>query len=89
MIALKPVLLAWLEEAEAARRDPDGTNGLLPAGEKKRDWINHSHTMIVIIFILFILWFLLSLLKIIPLNCRPSGAATAISLIFLYLLYSN
>ena len=49
MIALKPVLLAWLEEAEAARRDPDGTNGLLPAGEKKRDWINHSHTMIVII----------------------------------------
>ena len=22
MIALKPVLLAWLEEAEAARRDP-------------------------------------------------------------------
>jgi len=36
MIALKPVLLAWLEEAEAARRDPDGTNGLLPAGEKKR-----------------------------------------------------
>ena len=55
MIALKPVLLAWLEEAEAARRDPDGTNGLLPAGEKKRDWINHSHTMIVIIFILFIL----------------------------------
>ena len=50
MIALKPVLLAWLEEAEAARRDPDGTNGLLPAGEKKRDWINHSHTMIDIIF---------------------------------------
>ena len=90
MIALKPVLLAWLEEAEAARRDPDGTNGLLPAGEKKRDWINHSHTMIVIIFILFILfilWFLLSLLKIIPLNCRLSG--TAISLIFLYLLCSN
>ena len=84
MIALKPVLLAWLEEAEAARRDPDGTNGLLPAGEKKRDWINHSHTMIVIIFIL---WFLLSLLKTIPLNCRPSG--TAISLIFLYLLCSN
>ena len=75
MIALKPVLLAWLEEAEAARRDPDGTNGLLPAGEKKRDWINHSHTMIVIIFIL---WFLLSLLKIIPLNCRPSGTAISI-----------
>ena len=87
MIALKPVLLAWLEEAEAARRDPDGTNGLLPAGEKKRDWINHSHTTIDIIFILLILWFLLSLLKIIPLNCRPSG--TAISLIFLYLLCSN
>ena len=41
MIALKPVLLAWLEEAEAARRDPDGTNGLLPAGEKKRDELNH------------------------------------------------
>ena len=80
MIALKPVLLAWLEEAEAARRDPDGTNGLLPAGEKKRDWINHSHTMIVIIFLLCILWFLLSLLKIIPLHCRPSG--TAISLYF-------
>ena len=75
MIALKPVLLAWLEEAEAARRDPDGTNGLLPAGEKKRDWINHSHTMIVIIFIL---WFLLSLLRLIPLNCRPSGTATSI-----------
>ena len=37
MIALKPVLLAWLEEAEAARRDPEGTNGLLPAGEKKRE----------------------------------------------------
>merc|ERR1719330_1305853 len=36
MIALKPVLLAWLEEAEAARRDPEGTNGLLPTGEKKR-----------------------------------------------------
>eukprot|EP00090_Calanus_glacialis_P020259 TRINITY_DN3116_c0_g1_i1.p1 TRINITY_DN3116_c0_g1~~TRINITY_DN3116_c0_g1_i1.p1 ORF type:complete len:393 (+),score=66.16 TRINITY_DN3116_c0_g1_i1:235-1413(+) len=36
MIALKPVLLAWLEEAEAARRDPDGHNGLLPNGEKKR-----------------------------------------------------
>ena len=51
MIALKPVLLAWLEEAEAARRDPDGTNGLLPAGEKKRDWINHSHTVVNIIFI--------------------------------------
>ena len=50
MIALKPVLLAWLEEAEAARRDPDGTNGLLPAGEKKRDWINHSHTIVNIIF---------------------------------------
>ena len=37
MIALKPVLLAWLEEAEAARRDPEGANGLLPSGEKKRD----------------------------------------------------
>merc|ERR1719361_1464214 len=36
MIALKPVLLAWLEEAEAARRDPDGHGGLLAAGEKKR-----------------------------------------------------
>jgi len=36
MIALKPVLLAWLEEAEAARRDPEGANGLLPSGEKKR-----------------------------------------------------
>ena len=41
MIALKPVLLAWLEEAEAARRDPEGAGGLLPAGEKKRDEINH------------------------------------------------
>ena len=40
MIALKPVLLAWLEEAEAARRDPEGTNGLLPTGEKKRDVVN-------------------------------------------------
>ena len=40
MIALKPVLLAWLEEAEAARRDPEGTNGLLPTGEKKRDAVN-------------------------------------------------
>ena len=37
MIALKPVLLAWLEEAEAARRDPEGANGLLPSGEKKRE----------------------------------------------------
>merc|ERR1719192_2957134 len=54
MIALKPVLLAWLEEAEAARRDPDGTNGLLPAGEKKRDWINHSHTMIIMMMIIFL-----------------------------------
>lgn len=36
MIALKPVLLAWLEEAEAARRDPDGHGGLLSPGEKKR-----------------------------------------------------
>jgi class 4 POU domain transcription factor len=36
MIALKPVLSAWLEEAEAAKRDPDGSNGLLPGGEKKR-----------------------------------------------------
>ena len=36
MIALKPVLSAWLEEAEAAKRDPDGGNGVLPPGEKKR-----------------------------------------------------
>ena len=37
MIALKPVLSAWLDEAEAAKRDPDGTgNGVLPPGEKKR-----------------------------------------------------
>jgi len=36
MIALKPVLLAWLEEAEAARRDPDGHGSLLANGEKKR-----------------------------------------------------
>ena len=38
MIALKPVLSAWLDEAEAARRDPDltGMNGVLPPGEKKR-----------------------------------------------------
>ena len=43
MIALKPVLLAWLEEAEAARRDPEGAGGLLPAGEKKRDEINHRY----------------------------------------------
>ena len=38
MIALKPVLSAWLDEAEAARRDPEltGVNGVLPPGEKKR-----------------------------------------------------
>ena len=36
MIALKPVLSAWLEEAEAAKRDPEGGNGVLPPGEKKR-----------------------------------------------------
>ena len=36
MIALKPVLSAWLEEAEAAKRDADGSNGVLPPGEKKR-----------------------------------------------------
>ena len=38
MIALKPVLSAWLDEAEAARRDPEGTGcgGVLPPGEKKR-----------------------------------------------------
>lgn len=36
MIALKPVLSAWLDEAEAAKRDPDGAGGLLPPGEKKR-----------------------------------------------------
>lgn len=36
MIALKPVLSAWLEEAEAAKRDPDGSGGVLPPGEKKR-----------------------------------------------------
>lgn len=39
MIALKPILQAWLEEAEAQarskRRDPDAPN-VLPAGEKKR-----------------------------------------------------
>ena len=54
MIALKPVLLAWLEEAEAARRDPEGANGLLPAGEKKRDEINLSDLFTVpLIFWLF------------------------------------
>ncbi len=36
MIALKPVLSAWLDEAEAAKRDPDGSGGVLPPGEKKR-----------------------------------------------------
>ncbi len=36
MIALKPVLCAWLDEAEAAKRDPEGGNGVLPPGEKKR-----------------------------------------------------
>lgn len=38
MIALKPVLSAWLDEAEAAKRDPDGLGcgGVLPPGEKKR-----------------------------------------------------
>ncbi|XP_040571634.1 POU domain, class 4, transcription factor 3 isoform X2 [Lepeophtheirus salmonis] len=36
MIALKPVLSAWLDEAEAAKRDPDGCGGVLPPGEKKR-----------------------------------------------------
>lgn len=36
MIALKPVLSAWLDEAEAAKRDPDGCHGVLPPGEKKR-----------------------------------------------------
>ncbi|XP_037028386.1 inhibitory POU protein isoform X14 [Bradysia coprophila] len=39
MIALKPILQAWLEEAEAQaknkRRDPDAPS-VLPAGEKKR-----------------------------------------------------
>jgi len=39
MIALKPILPAWLEEAEAQarnkRRDPDALN-VLPAEEKKR-----------------------------------------------------
>jgi len=39
MIALKPILSAWLEEAEAQaknkRRDPDAPS-VLPAGEKKR-----------------------------------------------------
>ena len=35
MIALKPVLSAWLEEAEAAKWDPDGSGGVLPPGEKK------------------------------------------------------
>ena len=37
MIALKPVLSAWLDEAEAAKRDPDSLGGgVLPPGEKKR-----------------------------------------------------
>ena len=36
MIALKPVLLAWLEEAEAARRNPESCDGLIGAGDKKR-----------------------------------------------------
>lgn len=39
MIALKPILAAWLDEAEAQaknkRRDPDAPN-VLPVGEKKR-----------------------------------------------------
>ena len=39
MIALKPILHAWLEEAEAQtrnkRRDPEAPS-VLPAGEKKR-----------------------------------------------------
>jgi hypothetical protein len=39
MIALKPILQAWLEEAEAQaknkRRDPDAPS-VLPHGEKKR-----------------------------------------------------
>lgn len=39
MIALKPILQAWLEEAEAQaknkRRDPDAPS-VLPVGEKKR-----------------------------------------------------
>lgn len=39
MIALKPILQAWLEEAEAQaknkRRDPDAPS-VLPSGEKKR-----------------------------------------------------
>ena len=34
MIALKPVLSTWLEEAEAAKRDPDGSGGVLPPGGK-------------------------------------------------------
>ena len=37
MIALKPVLSAWLEEAEAAKRDPNSSGGFLPSGEKKRN----------------------------------------------------
>ena len=34
MIALKPVLSAWLEEAEAAKRDPDGSGGVLHSPSK-------------------------------------------------------
>ena len=34
MIALKLVLSTWLEEAEVAKRDLDGSSGVLPHGEK-------------------------------------------------------
>ena len=40
MIALKPVLSAWLEEAEAAKWDPDGSGGVLPPGEKKKQLLS-------------------------------------------------
>merc|ERR1719266_2842648 len=44
MIALKPVLSAWLDEAEAARRDPDFQHDLFPPGEKKRKRDVHCRT---------------------------------------------
>ena len=41
MIALKPVLSAWLEEAEAAKRDPDrcGNGGFESPGPSVKCWV--------------------------------------------------
>lgn len=36
MIALKPILAAWLEEAEAAARENRDSSGILNSGDKKR-----------------------------------------------------